>query len=237
MSKPNPGQEGLGSGTVVSRTDGPSGPGRQRGQPVTARGADKRARILEAAGELLAARGYAGTTLADIAEAADTYAGSLYYHFESREALAIEVLRVGAETAMAHTQSVIDALPEGATARRRLEAAIRAHVEFLLDRSPAALASARTVGQLPLAVAEPLAVVHRAYGRLFSELFEAAAAEGSIDQSVDLSSARMLVLGAANWTAEWFRPDGSSSAEEIAQLLCRLTFDGLGTGRRARRSH
>jgi AcrR family transcriptional regulator len=179
---------------------------------------------------LLAARGYAGTRLADIAEAADTYAGSLYYHFESREQLAIEVLGVGAEQAMAHTRAVVDALPEGATARRRLEAAIRAHVEFLLDRSPAALASARTVGQLPLAVAEPLAVVHREYGELFSELFEAAAAAGSIDQSVDLSAARMLVLGAANWTAEWFKPGGSSTAEQVAQLLCQLTFDGLGPG-------
>ena len=221
---------------MESGTNGQSSPTRRRRPPVTARGADKRARILDAAGELLAARGYAGTTLADIAEAADTYAGSLYYHFESREQLAIEVLRVGAEEAMAHTRGVVDALPESATARRRLEAAIRAHVEFLLDRSPAALASARTVGQLPRAVAEPLALVHREYGELFSELFEAAASEGSIDRSVDLSAARMLVLGAANWTAEWFKPDGSSTAEETAQLLCRLTFDGLGTGRRARKS-
>ena len=106
--------------------------------------------------------------MADIAEAADTYAGSLYYHFESREALVIEVLTVGAEAAMAHTRSVIAALPDTATARHRLEAAIRADVEFLLDRSPAALASARTVGQLPPAVAEPLMVVHRAYGTLFA---------------------------------------------------------------------
>ncbi|MEL6981906.1 MAG: helix-turn-helix domain-containing protein, partial [Actinomycetota bacterium] len=106
-----------------SEANGRSSGARRRQSPVTARGADKRARILDAAGELLAARGYAGTTLADIAEAADTYAGSLYYHFESREQLAIEVLRVGAEEAMAHTRAVVETLPEGASGRQRLEAA------------------------------------------------------------------------------------------------------------------
>lgn len=199
-----------------------------RRPPLTARGEGKRARILEAAGELLAVQGYAGTTLAEIAEAAGTQAGSLYYHFESREQLAAEVLTGGARAAMAHTDAAVAALPDGASGRRRLETAIRAHVEFILDRSPAALASARAVGQLPPAVAAPLAEVFRSYGRFFAELFEAAAAEGAIDPTVDLAAARMLVVGAANWTAEWFDPDGALSAEEIGQLLCRLTFDGVG---------
>lgn len=207
-----------------------------RRTPVTQRGEDKRARIIEAAGELLATQGYAGTTLADIAAAAGTYAGSLYYHFASREELATVVLTEGAEAAMAHTRGMVDALPAGASARRRLEAAITAHVEFMLDRSPAALASARSVGQLPPAVAEPVGRIHKVYGRLFADLFEAAATEGSIHPSVDLSVARMLVLGAANWTSEWFDPDGTATAEDVARLLCRLTFDGVGTGRRDRRT-
>ena len=202
--------------------------------PLTPRGQGKRARIIEAAGELLAERGYAGTTLADIAEAAGTYAGSLYYHFANREELAVEVLVGGAQAALDHTRSVVEALPADTSARRRLEAAIEAHVEFILARSPAALASARAIGQLPPAVAEPMAEVHRAYGRLFAELFEAAAAEGSIHPTVDLSAARMLVFGAANFTAEWFDPDGSASAEELGRLISRLAFEGFGTGPRRR---
>lgn len=207
-------------------------PARKRRAPVTSRGEDKRRRILEAAGELLATRGYAGTSLADIATAAGTYAGSLYYHFDSREQLAEEVLTSGTRAAMQHTREAVDALPAGASARRRLETAITAHVAFILERSPAALAGARAVGQLPPPLAEPLHALFREYGDYFAELFEAAAAEGAIDPTVDLRAARMLVVGAANWTAEWFRPDGPSSAEDVGQLLCRLIFDGIGTGRR-----
>lgn len=200
---------------------------------LTAKGEEKRARILQVAAELLAERGYAGTTLADIAAAAGTQAGSLYYHFDSREQLAEIVLTTGARAAMAHTVAAVEALPERATARRRLETAITAHVEFMLERSPAALAGARAVGQLPAAVDAPLQKVFRVYGRFFAALLDAAVADGFIDPGVDVSAVRMLVVGAANWTTEWFSPRGSLSAEEIAKLLCRMIFDGLGTGRRA----
>ncbi len=209
----------------------PAGDGRARPRtPLTARGEDKRARIIEVAGELLARQGYNGTTLADIAEAAGTYAGSLYYHFDSREQLAEVVLTGGTRAAMQHTREAVEALADTASARQRLETAIVAHVEFMLERSPAALAGARAIGQLPPAVEEPLATLFRAYGRFFAELFEAAAAEGAIDPTVDLSAARLLVVGAANWAAEWFHVGGTSTAEDIGALLCRMVFDGLGTG-------
>lgn len=205
-------------------------PQRKRRFPATSRGEDKRKRILEATGELLATKGYAGTSLADIAEAAGTFAGSLYYHFESREQLAEEVLTSGVRAAMEHTKAAVNALPASASSRQRLETAITAHVAFILERSPAALAGARAVGQLPPAVAAPLHGLFRIYGDFFAHLFEAAVADGLLDPDVDLSAVRMLVVGAANWTAEWFDPGGSSSAEEIGRLLCRLLFDGLGTG-------
>ncbi|MFV0260211.1 MAG: TetR/AcrR family transcriptional regulator [Acidimicrobiales bacterium] len=213
---------------MSTRAGNRTNPVASRRAPVTARGEDKRARIIEAAGQLLAEQGYAGTTLADIAKAAGTFAGSLYYHFESREELAIEVLTQGVDIAIAHTSAAVEALPADAAARRRLETAIRAHVESILHRSPAALAAARAIGQLPPAVATPVSAAFREYGRIFADLFAAAEAEGSIDPSVDLSAVRMLVVGAANWSAEWFDPEGRSSVDDVADLLCRMIFDGLG---------
>ncbi len=188
-------------------------------------------------GELLAARGYAGTSMEEIAQAAGTRAGSLYYHFDSREQLVEEVLLSGARAAMNHTRSAVDALSPDATARQRLETAIVAHVAFILERSPAALASSRAVGQLPMSLAEPLHALFREYGAYFAGLFQAAVDEGSLDDTVDLSAARMLVVGAANWTAEWFDSGGAATPDEVGELLCRLLFDGIGTGRRRARRH
>lgn len=200
--------------------------------PLTARGHDKRQRILDEAAEILSRKGYAGTTLADIAAAAGTQAGSLFYYFESRERLAEEVFTAGARAALQHVSSAIANLPDGVSARLALETAIVAHVAFILERSPAALASIRSIGQVPPAIADPLGVAFAEYGQFFAALIDAAIGEGAIDASVDSSIVRMLLLGAANWTAEWYHPDGPAAAAEIGEQLCRMVFDGFGVGRR-----
>ncbi|MEO5901904.1 MAG: TetR/AcrR family transcriptional regulator [Ilumatobacteraceae bacterium] len=206
-----------------------------RRPPLTARGHDKRQRILDEAADILARQGYAGTTLADIAKAAGTHAGSLFYHFGSREELAEEVFTAGARAALHHVSTAVAALPDGVSARIALETAIVAHVAFILERSPAALASIRSIGQIPAAIAEPLQVVFAEYGHYFADLIKAAVEEGSLDSSVDASVVRMLLLGAANWTAEWYHPHGPAAATEIGQQLCRMVFDGFGSGRRRTR--
>src|SRR5947209_17027405 len=69
----------------LGRTDGPmSAPKPAR----TDRGGGTRRQILDQAARLLRTNGYASTSLRDIAAATGMKAGSLYYHFASKEALA-----------------------------------------------------------------------------------------------------------------------------------------------------
>jgi AcrR family transcriptional regulator len=60
-----------------------------------ARGAATRQKILEAAVELFTDNGFGVTTLNDIADRAELTGGALYYHFESKEALAIGIIDEG----------------------------------------------------------------------------------------------------------------------------------------------
>jgi Tetracyclin repressor-like, C-terminal domain len=41
---------------------------------------------------------------------------------------------------------------------------------------------------------------------------------------------RMLIIGATNWAPEWYRRDGSSSVDELGDLLIRLLRRGVGLG-------
>lgn len=59
------------------------------------RSAKTRQRIVDAAVELFAERGYGGTALKDIAERAQITGGTFYYHFDSKEALADAVIENG----------------------------------------------------------------------------------------------------------------------------------------------
>jgi TetR/AcrR family transcriptional regulator, cholesterol catabolism regulator len=183
-----------------------------------------RERILDAAAAVMAQRGFAGMTLADVADKAGTKAGSLYYHFASREALALEVLERGVGAVHAHVRTVVTAMPKTSTAADRLSAALRAHLDFVLDRSDYAKAGVRAIGQLPDELDAPVAVLRTAYGRYLAKLFRAAENEGAFPVGTNVSALRLLAIGAANWAAEWHRPDGDVTLTELGDLLVAMVF-------------
>lgn len=53
--------------------------------------AERRDRLLQAASRVIHRQGYARTTLADIAKAADVALGSVYYYFKTKEAIAVAI--------------------------------------------------------------------------------------------------------------------------------------------------
>ena len=113
-----------------------------------AKSARTRRRILDAAAEVFSEQGYTAR-LSDIADRAEMKAGSLYYHFDSREDLVAEVLRLGIDGAWDQVAGAVGRLPSAATPLERLETAIRAHTLSIVGRSAYATAQTRIVGSLP----------------------------------------------------------------------------------------
>lgn len=186
-----------------------------------------RQRILDAAAVVFRQNGYANTRLVDIAERAGMQAGSLYYHFDSREAIVDEILRLGLQTAWDHVRQAVDSLDANADAVDRLAAAVRAHTMVVLEISDYASAQTKIIGQVPPEVAQPYYDDQRKYGEYWHNLFQAVQAEGRMRDGIDLFDARMLAFGAMNWTSEWFDPDRSHSAARIADQAVRLVMGGL----------
>lgn len=66
--------------------------------------------ILDRTASLLVRQGYGTTSLRDIAQACDMKAGSLYYHFESKDALVEEILTEGVNRVESAVQKALDAM-------------------------------------------------------------------------------------------------------------------------------
>ena len=198
--------------------------------PLTSRGISTRERILQSAAEVLAERGYAGSTLNDFAERAKTKAGSLYYYFESREDLIREIMTRGITETIDHVTAAVDALPDEATSQDRLAAAISAQVRYLLTENNIARASIRALGQAPADVEGPAILLHRDYGHYLGRLIDDATKDGFIDAGIDSRVLRLLIAGAANWCTAWYNPDGDASVEVIAELAARLSTGRVAPG-------
>ncbi|MFC3229712.1 TetR family transcriptional regulator [Marinibaculum pumilum] len=185
-----------------------------------------RRRILDAAALVLRRKGYAGTRLSDIAKVAGMQAGSLYYHFSSREALVAEVMGTGVAVVQAQMQAALAALPPEASHRNRLAAAIEIHLIAVLEQSDYASATIKLLGQVPKDIQKQQLANERAYGKLWRQLLRDAREAGEIRGDLNLSAMRMMIVGALNWAVEWYHPE-DGPAEQIARDFVEMVLHGL----------
>jgi AcrR family transcriptional regulator len=186
-----------------------------------------RRRVLDAGARALRRDGYAAVALKDIATLAGLQAGSLYYHFGSKEEIVEEVLEVGVEGVSAVTREAVAALGPGADPLARLRAAITAHLKFVLSESDYAVANIRILSQVPREIRQRHLKRQRRYGAFWRGLFEDAARGKRLRDDLDLSVVRMLTLGALNWSVEWYDAAGARGPVEIADHLSTMIVEGL----------
>lgn len=192
-----------------------------------------RMRILDAAAQSFRRKGYAGTTLNDIAKAADLQAGSLFYYFASKDELLEEVLDIGIRRVHEAVEDSQQVLPEEAPHRERLRAAVEAHLETLLKHGDYTSANIRIFGQAPEEIRKRHLRLRDAYAGLWRRLLTKAQKAGALRDDVDLGLVRMLLLGALNWSVEWYQP-GGKSIQTMADHMCLMLFDGIGRKQRTR---
>ena len=187
---------------------------------------DGRALILDTAARLFREEGYAATSLRDIAAECGMKAGSLYYHFASKDAIIAEVLRIGVERVSDHVRQSVKALPADADARTLLHTAVRAHLSALLELHDYTSANVRIFGQVPAAVRDAHIATRDAYERFWATLLRRCARAGGWDPRRKLRLTRLFLINALNGSLEWFT-DGRASVEELAHELTELFLDGL----------
>jgi TetR/AcrR family transcriptional regulator, cholesterol catabolism regulator len=166
-----------------------------------------RERILAAAAATLGARGYSESRLADIAKAAELRPPAVYYYFDSRDDLIAEVMRVGQVLVREHVENAIDLLAPSTSPIDRVTAAVEAHLRVQLELSDFAHAVTRNAGHVPPPVRETLQRESDAYHELWRTLLHDAETAGQLRADLDPTIARMLVIGALNWAAEWWADD------------------------------
>ena len=177
---------------------------------------NRRADIVRAAGRLFAAKGYAATTIRDIAGAVDMRSGSPFYHFKTKH----DMLRaVVLEGIVAIDAAVTKAAQSGKSPRATFEAMLRAHLNQLLGKQGRDFAATLLHESRHLDTEAQAEVVARkdSYETMWQQALKDLKGTGLIAD--DSRVTRLFLMGALNWTVQWYRPDGPRSIAQLARQL------------------
>jgi AcrR family transcriptional regulator len=187
----------------------------------------RRQRLLDAALEAFAVRGYSETAVDDIARASHTSKGGLYFHFPSKQALFLALLD---EASAALLRRVENAMATETDALARGEAALREVLHaFGSHRLLARLLLVEALGAGPEFAAR-LNELHAAFATLIAGCLEDAVARGQIPPC-DTGIVAHAWFGAVNQTVvRWLLADQPHDLEAAYPALRSLLLDGVRGG-------
>jgi AcrR family transcriptional regulator len=203
-------------------------PKRARGRPRKTEeerdDGNRRHALITAAARLFRDQGFDATSTRDIAAAVGMHSGSPFYHFKSKDALLYAVMEEGMRAAMARQASALQGdAPAAGQPLVQMRRLIRSHFDTLLgpgnDFVPVMLYEHRSLSARQNV---SLAKLQADYESAWTPVLEVLHASGQLHAPVKLS--RLLILGALNWSVQWFNPQKGASLDELTDAAMALFF-------------
>lgn len=175
--------------------------------------------IVEAATELFAERGFAGTSLQDIADATGLTRPALYHYFSSKEDLLsrlVSEVTVGPAGDLRRirrddTLSLVERLRAMAASVALLQAQRPDRFRLLI----------RSEAELPSALAKTYDAGRRSVLREFTAVIDEGVRSGHL-RAVEPRVAALGIIGLCNWVAWWHRPGSDDADRQVVAALADM---------------
>ncbi len=182
------------------------------------------AEVLGVAADLFAEQGYVSTTVRDIADAAGILSGSLYHHFDSKEAMLDAILSEFIERTLTGYEAVLE---QGRSPTETFEALLRASLGSMGEHRSAILIyqnEARfLLGRPRFAY---LAEAHREFERIWTGVLREGVRDGEFRADLDPTLVYRLVRDSIWAAPRWYRPGGTLDPALIVDQYLAVLIEG-----------
>jgi AcrR family transcriptional regulator len=195
---------------------------------IQQRGEETRSRILDAAGELFARRGYDATSVGDICAQASVTKGAFYHHFVSKQAVFLELRDrwlSPLDTQLALTRAGGETLPQ---VLQRIADMMHPIFDWTVeDRRQKVFLELLSAARQDPSILPAMLAPTRKYRKLFARLIEEGVKEGTL-QAIDRELAAQVIvsLGVGLVMQSLLDPRATDWAD-VAQRGMRLLLQGL----------
>jgi len=158
----------------------------------------------------------------EIAAGLGMASGALYYYFKSKDELLYACQMVSLRRLLASARDIeATSLP----ATDKLRQLVRSHLCHVLDELGGGFAHIE-FHALPEDRLQEVVDKRDSYERIVRRVLSAGAADGTL-REMDVKLTALTLLGALNWTAVWWRPEGGQDLDAVAQGIAETLLKGI----------
>ncbi|MFW7340196.1 TetR/AcrR family transcriptional regulator [Pollutimonas sp. H1-120] len=184
----------------------------------------QRRTVVEAAAKLFSQKGYAGTSMLDVARALEISRPALYHYFVSKE----DVLTTLVKEVTLYLENVGDSLTADGSRdpAETLYEMTRKNVLFILNNTVMFRVVERSENDLPEDIRRLNDRAKRGIYDRFRIAIERGIETGHF-RKVDPAVAAFSIIGLCSWSAWWYSPDGRLIPEEIADQVAMMGLESV----------
>lgn len=188
---------------------------------------NRRREIIRRAAEIFLQKGVGQTSMEDIAQAVGIKREGLYYYFESRNDILLEIILPQSDSLLLNLQRIMSSRM---TALEKLHAAIQSHLHAFY---PAYLEMSVALREHHfIRDATKLKQLRRIwddYSSLWTALIIEGQAAGEFKPDMDAKMVAFAILGMCNWFCRWYNPEKELPIDHIIDIYFNLASSGLTT--------
>ena len=178
-------------------------------------------KLFDVAARLFAERGFASTSLQDLADAMGISRPALYYYVKSKEDI---LARLVAEFPMRDAERLRQLRTrEDLAAPQKLREMVHQHVMHIAANPGQLRLLDRNEHHLTGEVAEAHTRAKRAVLKEFTAVIDTGFKEGHFDVT-EARTGALVIIGMCNWVAWWFEPGGTRRDSDIAEQIAEMAI-------------
>lgn len=172
---------------------------------------NRRQALVDAAAAAFREHGYHAASMREVAGRVGMLAGSMYYHFRSKDDLLLAVYAEGVQRLCDQVRAGVEGIDDPV---ERLQAALEAHLDNLLDGSDYGQVVIRVLPKDAPGVEDQLVALRTDYENIFKTLID------ELDMTTEKKQyLRLFLIGASNWAQVWYHKGGDSPRTIARQLM------------------
>jgi len=184
----------------------------------------RKEQVIRKAAELFREKGYAASSMRDLAQKLGIEAASLYSHIKSKE----EILRnLCFDMASEFRKSLEEVEGLKVTASEKLRLGIIGHIQVMAKDLTASAVFMNEHRHLSQPYLRDFLLLRINYINRFKQIIEEGIKSGEFKEDIDTKLSVMTLFSSLNWMPQWYDPTGKIDSLNIGQQLSDMLINGL----------